>query len=92
MAPLAWLTGFPGRNAERRLAPWQSDRAERVRGILQMAGELGRDAAYLSPRSMIITLRLCGFANFASVAKQIGTIGAMAPNRRHDLSRSASTP
>jgi concentrative nucleoside transporter, CNT family len=30
---------------------------------------------------------LTGFANFASVGIQIGGIGAMAPERRHDLAR-----
>jgi CNT family concentrative nucleoside transporter len=28
---------------------------------------------------------LCGFANFGSVAIQIGGLGAMAPDRRKDL-------
>jgi CNT family concentrative nucleoside transporter len=30
---------------------------------------------------------LCGFANFSSIGIQIGGIGALAPNRRHDLAR-----
>jgi CNT family concentrative nucleoside transporter len=30
---------------------------------------------------------LCGFANFSSIAIQIGGIGSMAPERRHDLSK-----
>jgi CNT family concentrative nucleoside transporter len=42
----------------------------------------------LDERSFIIaTYALCGFANFASIAIQIGGIGAMAPERRHDLAR-----
>ena len=32
---------------------------------------------------------LCGFANFASIGIQIGGIGALAPERRSDLSRLA---
>lgn len=35
----------------------------------------------------IATYALCGFANFSSVAIQIGGIGALAPDRRHDLAR-----
>ncbi len=35
----------------------------------------------------LATYALCGFANFASIAIQIGGIGAMAPERRHDLAR-----
>jgi CNT family concentrative nucleoside transporter len=30
---------------------------------------------------------LCGFANFSSIAIQIGGIGGLAPNRRADLAR-----
>lgn len=42
----------------------------------------------LSDRTMLIaSYALCGFANFGSIAIQIGGIGGMAPNRRHDLAR-----
>ncbi|MDP9191188.1 MAG: NupC/NupG family nucleoside CNT transporter [Acidobacteriota bacterium] len=45
-----------------------------------------RDA--LDPRSLIITTyALCGFANFSSIAIQIGGIGSLAPSRRGDLAR-----
>ena len=45
-------------------------------------------AAPLAPRSVIIaTYALCGFANFSSIAIQIGGIGGLAPNRRSDLAR-----
>ncbi|MEO6785504.1 MAG: nucleoside transporter C-terminal domain-containing protein, partial [Chthoniobacteraceae bacterium] len=49
---------------------------------------LSKNLATLDPRSVTIaTYALCGFANFASIAIQIGGIGAMAPTRRHDLAR-----
>jgi len=42
----------------------------------------------LSPRSFIIgTYALCGFANFSSIAIQIGGIGGIAPERRGDLAK-----
>jgi CNT family concentrative nucleoside transporter len=42
----------------------------------------------LSQRSFIITTyALCGFANFSSIAIQIGGIGSLAPTRRGDLAR-----
>jgi concentrative nucleoside transporter, CNT family len=45
-------------------------------------------AGTLSPRSVIIaTYALCGFANFSSIAIQIGGIGGIAPNRRADVAR-----
>ena len=40
----------------------------------------------LSERTvLILSYALCGFANFASIAVQIGGIGGMAPDRRSDL-------
>ena len=41
-----------------------------------------------SIRSVVITTyALCGFANFSSIAIQIGGIGGLAPSRRSDLAR-----
>lgn len=45
-------------------------------------------AGVLSEKSILIsTYALCGFANFSSIAIQIGGIGGMAPARQGDLSR-----
>jgi concentrative nucleoside transporter, CNT family len=45
-------------------------------------------AGFLSEKSIrIATYALCGFANFSSIAIQIGGIGGMAPNRQGDLSK-----
>ena len=45
--------------------------------------ELGPLKAQLDPRSFTIaTYALCGFANFSSIAIQIGGIGALAPTRK----------
>ena len=42
----------------------------------------------LSPRAFTIsTYALCGFANFSSIAIQIGGIGAIAPDRKTDLAK-----
>ncbi|HWB62774.1 MAG TPA: nucleoside transporter C-terminal domain-containing protein [Chitinophagales bacterium] len=42
----------------------------------------------LSPKALIITsFALCGFANFSSIAIQVGGIGELAPDRRKDLAR-----
>jgi CNT family concentrative nucleoside transporter len=50
--------------------------------------ELGPMKAHLDPRSFTIaTYALCGFANFSSIAIQIGGIGALAPTRKSDLAR-----
>jgi CNT family concentrative nucleoside transporter len=51
----------------------------------QMLGPL---KSQLDPRSFVIaTYALCGFANFSSIAIQIGGIGALAPDRKSDLAR-----
>ncbi|MEQ9425824.1 MAG: nucleoside transporter C-terminal domain-containing protein [Cyclobacteriaceae bacterium] len=45
-------------------------------------------AGLLSAKSTVIsTFALCGFANFSSIAIQIGGIGGMAPDRQSDLSK-----
>jgi concentrative nucleoside transporter, CNT family len=36
---------------------------------------------------LIVSVAICGFANFSSVGMQIGGIGALAPERRTDLAR-----
>ena len=42
----------------------------------------------VSPKGLtIITIAICGFANFSSVGMQIGGIGALAPERRTDLAK-----
>jgi concentrative nucleoside transporter, CNT family len=43
---------------------------------------------FLSAKSIVIaSFALCGFANFSSIAIQIGGIGAIAPTRKSDLAR-----
>lgn len=47
-----------------------------------------KQAGLLSEKSIIIsTYALCGFANFSSIAIQIGGIGGMAPERQADISK-----
>jgi CNT family concentrative nucleoside transporter len=43
---------------------------------------------FMTDRSYLLTaFALTGFANFASVGIQLGGIGAIAPERRHDLAQ-----
>jgi len=54
---------------------------------LQLSSLLQEGVA-LQPRSSVISIyALSGFANFSSIAIQLGGIGGIAPTRRHDLSR-----
>lgn len=51
-------------------------------------GEMIRGDHPLGERSTIIaTYALCGFANFGSIAIQLGGIGSIAPQRRADIAR-----
>ena len=83
-APFAWLMGVP----------WQD--CKMVGSILgerivlnEFIGYLNLSKAHgLQPESVTITTyALCGFANFSSIAIQIGGIGAMAEARRAELAR-----
>ncbi|WAH37740.1 NupC/NupG family nucleoside CNT transporter [Alicyclobacillus dauci] len=50
--------------------------------------DLGPKLHHLSTKTAaIVTFALCGFANFSSVAIQIGTFGGLAPDRRRDVAR-----
>lgn len=89
LAPLAWVMGVPWADAATvgSLMGVKTVLNEFV-AYLQLAGMLGEDGSGLQPRSVIIaTYALSGFANFGSIAIQIGGIGGIAPGRRHDLSR-----
>ncbi len=45
-------------------------------------------AGSLAPKSVVIaSFALCGFANFSSIAIQVGGIGELAPSRRADLAK-----
>jgi concentrative nucleoside transporter, CNT family len=84
-APVAWLLGVAWNDCATigRLLGTRLVLNEFVAFL-----QLGPLKANLSPRSFTIaTYALCGFANFSSIAIQIGGIGAIAPNRKSDLAR-----
>ena len=84
-APIAWSMGVPWRDA-----PVVGNLLGTRMALNEFVAysQLGPLKASLDPRSFTIaTFALCGFANFSSIGIQIGGIGALAPNRRHDLAR-----
>ena len=88
LAPLAWLMGVPWADAPTvaSLMGVKTVLNEFV-AYFQLADTLSGEHG-LEPRSIIIvTYALSGFANFSSIAIQIGGIGGIAPSRRQDLSR-----
>jgi len=86
-APFAWLMGVPAKDC---LAVGQI-LGERVVlnefvGYLDLTTNAQKLA--LDPRSFTIaTYALCGFANFASIAIQVGGIGSLAPERRSEMAK-----
>ena len=57
-------------------------------GLAQRSFARRDDADQQRLRSITIaTYALCGFANFASIAIQIGGIGALVPERRAELAK-----
>lgn len=91
LAPLAWVIGVP----------WQD--ATVVGSLIGQKVVINEFVAYLQladivngntagvvlteKGKLIATYALCGFANFSSIAIQIGGIGGLAPERRADLAR-----
>jgi CNT family concentrative nucleoside transporter len=55
---------------------------------LQLAKDMSAGTAPISPRALVISAyALLGFANFSSIAIQIGGIGGLAPERRGEIAR-----
>jgi concentrative nucleoside transporter, CNT family len=90
-APLAWIIGVPdGDVLKVGGLLGQKTVVNEFVAYLSMSGNLEADPAWLSDRGRLIaSYALCGFANFASIGIQIGGYGALAPERRSDLSRLA---
>ncbi|MGE0706391.1 MAG: nucleoside transporter C-terminal domain-containing protein [Planctomycetota bacterium] len=88
LAPLAWIMGVPWSDAVAigQLIGVKTVLNEFV-AYIQLAGQLQAGQIH-HPRSVVIVVyALCGFANFGSIAIQIGGISGIAPDRRQDLAR-----
>jgi CNT family concentrative nucleoside transporter len=84
-APVAWCLGVPWRDAS---VVGNLLGTRMVLNEFIAFAQLGPMKASLDPRSFTVaTFALCGFANFSSIGIQIGGIGALVPERRHDLAR-----
>jgi CNT family concentrative nucleoside transporter len=84
-SPVAWLMGVPWKDAG-AIGNLLGTRLALNEFVAFL--KLGPMEKSLDPRSFVIaTYALCGFANFSSIAIQIGGIGALAPRRKSDLAR-----
>jgi len=88
-APVAWLVGVPWQDAAEIGSLFGIKMvANEFVAFQELSGLLGQGGPDLAPKSVLIaTYALTGFANFSSIAIQIGGIGGIAPERRHDLSK-----
>ncbi len=87
MAPVAYMLGVAWEDCK---AVGKLLGTRTVLNELIAFSDLGglRDKGILIDRSVVIaSFALCGFANIASIGIQLGGIGALAPERRHDLAR-----
>jgi CNT family concentrative nucleoside transporter len=84
-APVAWLLGVSWKDCA-SIGDMLGTRMVLNEFIAFL--RLGELKNTLDHRSFVIaTFALCGFANFSSIAIQIGGIGALAPSRKSDLAR-----
>ena len=83
--PIAWVMGVPWHDSG-TVGSLLGERMV-VNEFVAFA-HLGPMKGSLDPVSFTIaTFALCGFANLSSIGIQIGGIGALAPDRKHDLAR-----
>ncbi len=87
--PLAWIMGVPSGEVL-HVANWMGQKTilNEFVAYFNMANFLKENPGLLSERSITIaSYALCGFSNLLSIAIQIGGIGGIAPDRRHDLAK-----
>jgi CNT family concentrative nucleoside transporter len=81
----AWAMGVPGKDIE---AAGSLMGTKMVINEFVAYLELVKLKDTLDHKTIVITsFALCGFANFSSIAIQVGGIGELAPSRRADLAR-----
>jgi CNT family concentrative nucleoside transporter len=84
-SPVAWLIGVPWSEAA------EAGNYIGIKTVLNefvAFAEFGPNVDQLSDKTVLVTtFALAGFANFASIAIQIGAIGGLAPERRAEVAR-----
>ena len=84
-APFAWLMGVPAQDCV-NIGQILGERIVLNEFVGYLDLTTNAKTLALDPRSfMIATYALCGFANFSSIAIQVGGIGSLAPERRSEM-------
>jgi len=87
--PITWVMGIPQQDVS-QVANWMGQKTvlNEFVAYFNMANYLKDFPQGISERSITMaSYALCGFSNFLSIAIQIGGIGGIAPDRRHDLAK-----
>lgn len=87
LAPIAWVIGVPWEDATNMGSILGTKIVlNEFLAYLKLAEDVA--AATISPKTIAMaTFALCGFANFSSIAIQIGGIGGLAPSRKSDIAK-----
>lgn len=84
--PFAWAMGVPVSDVNN--AATLLGQKLTVNEFLAFKNLTNGEVPVLTPKGItIISVAICGFANFSSVGMQIGGIGALVPERRADLAK-----
>lgn len=86
-APIAWVIGVPWADAM-QFGSFVGIKVVANEFVAYLALAGGIEAGVLSPKTIVMaTFALCGFANFSSIAIQIGGIGPLAPERTGEIAQ-----
>ena len=84
--PFAWAMGVPGQDVQ-SVAQLLGQKLT-INEFIAFGNLTSHKVQVITPKGLtIVTIAICGFANFSSVGMQIGGIGAIAPERRADLAK-----
>ena len=84
--PLAWSMGVPSTDVN-NVATLLGQKLS-INEFVAFQNLTNKSVPVLSEKGLlIVSIAICGFANFSSVGMQIGGIGELAPGRRSDLAR-----
>ncbi len=84
--PMAWAMGVPAEDVT-SVATLLGQKLS-VNEFVAFKSLASKSVPIVSEKGLlIVSIAICGFANFSSVGMQIGGIGELAPTRRSDLAR-----
>ncbi|PWT72394.1 MAG: NupC/NupG family nucleoside CNT transporter [Bacteroidetes bacterium] len=84
--PFAWSMGVPGSDVS-NVATLLGQKLT-INEFVAFKNLTSKSVPVITEKGLlIVSIAICGFANFSSVGMQIGGIGAIAPIRRADLAR-----